>query len=249
MNPSTEQIEAVLPRKTVEITLPDGRTFSGPRGTLVGTFLRKLPEWDRPPIMGAIVNGELRELTYSIDIESKVQPINMMQADGARIYRRSLTFLLEAAYEELFPEADLAVDYAIASGGFYCEVIGRDPLTKAELAALENKMRDLVKADLPFEREVVPLKDAIEYFVSKGQKEKVRLYEIPAKRFSGALPFTGSPRLSSRLYGTFDGLFTLVWCFRDGNWFCFKIPSSACTKRAGANARFAQIAGDVSTIW
>jgi uridine kinase len=183
MNPSTEQIEAISPRKTVEITLPDGRTFSGPRGTLVGTFLRKLPEWDRPPIMGAIVNGELRELTFPIDIESKVQPINMTQADGARIYRRSLTFLLEAAYEELFPAADLAVDYAIASGGFYCEVIGRPPLSKQELVTLENKMRDLVKADLPFEREQVPLKDAIEYFQSKGYEEKVRLLKYRQKEF------------------------------------------------------------------
>lgn len=183
MNPSTDQIEPVIPRSTIEIHLPDGRTFSGPRGTPVGTFLRKLPEWDRPPIMGAVVNGELRELTFPIEIESKVKPVTMMDADGARIYRRSLTFILEAAYEELFPEADLAVDYAVASGGFYCQVIGRPPLSKTELAALENKMRELVKADLPFEREQVPLQEAIAYFESKNQLEKVRLLHYRQKDF------------------------------------------------------------------
>ena len=183
MNPSTEQIEATTLRPIVEIHLTDGRIFSGPRGTPVGTFIRKLPEWDRPPIMGAIVNGELRELTFPIETESKVTPINMMQADGARIYRRSLTFLLEAAFEELFPDADLAVDYAIASGGFYCEVIGRQPLTKSELAMLESRMRELVKADLPFEREQVPIQVAVDYFQSKNQLDKVRLLKYRPKDF------------------------------------------------------------------
>lgn len=183
MNPSTESIELTTRRPTVEIELPDGRVFSGPRGTPVGTFLRKLPEWDRPPIMGAIVNGELRELTFPIEVEAKVKPINMMSADGARIYRRSLTFLLEAAFEELFPEADLAVDYAIASGGFYCEVIGHDPLTAQELAALELRMKELVKKDLLFEREQVPLREAIEYFTQKEQTEKVRLLKYRQKDY------------------------------------------------------------------
>lgn len=183
MNPSTEKIEATIPNPLVEIHLPDGRAFKGPRGTPIGTFLRKLPEWDRPPIMGAIVNGELRELTFPIEIESVVIPINMTQADGARIYRRSLTFLLEAAFEDLFPDADLAVDYAVASGGFYCEVIGRSSLDRQELSALEAKMKELVKADLLFEREQVPLKDAIEYFASKGQNEKVRLLKYRHKDF------------------------------------------------------------------
>ena len=183
MNPSTDQIESVTPRSTIEIYLPDGRAFSGPRGTPIGTFLRKLPEWDRPPVMGAVVNGELRELTFPVEMDSKVKPVTMMDADGARIYRRSLTFLLEAAYEELFPDADLAVDYAVASGGFYCQVIGRPSLSKAELAALENRMKELVKADLPFEREQVPLQEAIAYFESKHQQEKVRLLHYRQKDF------------------------------------------------------------------
>ncbi len=101
-------------RDLVEIHLPDGRSFEGPRGLPVGIFLRALPEWDNPPIVGAVVNDELRELTYPIDIESRVRPITMAEADGARIYRRSITFLLEAAFEELFPNDDLIVDHSVA---------------------------------------------------------------------------------------------------------------------------------------
>ena len=98
----SDQVQAIEPRTTVEIQLPDGRVFQGPRGLPVEVFLRSLPEWDDPQIVGAVVNGELRELTYPITIESRVQPVTIADPDGARIYRRSLIFLLETAFEDLF---------------------------------------------------------------------------------------------------------------------------------------------------
>jgi uridine kinase len=72
---------------------------------------------------------ELRELTYPITIESKVLPVTLSDADGARIYRRSLVFLLETAFEDLFPQVELNVDHSVSSGGYYCKVVGRNPLT------------------------------------------------------------------------------------------------------------------------
>jgi uridine kinase len=149
----------------------------------VGQFLKVLPEWNDPPIMGAIVNHELRELTYPIEMDAKVKPITMSDGDGARIYRRSVTFLLEAAFDELFPDAFLTVDHSVASGGFYCQISNRAPLSQEELEKLEARMRELVKADLPIERQVVPLKQAIELFNSTGQVDKVRLLQYRQKEF------------------------------------------------------------------
>jgi uridine kinase len=175
MDNSTEIKICDAPRPLVEINLPDGRVISGPRNTPVGEFLKKLPEWDNPPIVGAVVNGDLRELTFPIEIEMRVRPVTMSDADGARIYRRSITFLLEAAFEELFPNADLVIDHSVSSGGFFCEVTGRPPLSPEELASLEGCMHQLVDDDLPFERQLVPLAEAIAYFQSKGHEDKVRL--------------------------------------------------------------------------
>ena len=86
-----------------------------------------------------------------------------------------LTFLLEAAFEEIFPDGILTVDHSVTSGGYYCQVGGRPPLTDRELTALENRMRELVAQNLPFERLIVPLQEAIQYFESKGYHDKVRL--------------------------------------------------------------------------
>jgi len=81
----------------VEVHLPDGRVLSGPRGTCAGDFLAAAAGPESTPLMAAIVNSDLRELTYAIQMEARLAPVTMADADGARIYRRSLTFLLSAA--------------------------------------------------------------------------------------------------------------------------------------------------------
>jgi uridine kinase len=165
----------VTPRETVEVHLSDGRVLSGPRGASVGEFLKVLEMPGEPPIVGAVVNSELRELKYPIVIDSRVRPVTMGEADGMRFYRRSLIFLLEAAFEELFPRALLTVDHSVSSGGYFCQVYHRPPLTNEELAQLEARMRVLVEEDISLERSEVPIQDAIEFFRKKGYEDKVRL--------------------------------------------------------------------------
>lgn len=171
----TNRIHVVSLRPTVEIHLPDGRILSGPRGAPVGDFLRVVADSFAAPIVAAIVNNDLRELTFPVKFESQVQPVTLADADGARIYRRSLTFLLEMAFSDLHPASTLTIDHSVSFGGYYCQVSGRAPLSETELAALETHMRDLIAADLPFERKEVPLPDAIAYFQKIGYDDKVHL--------------------------------------------------------------------------
>jgi uridine kinase len=177
------EIKQTQPRNTVEIVLPDGRVYTGPRGETVESFLKALPEWDNPPIVGAIVNNELRELTNSVEVDSRVKPVTMSDADGARIYRRSLTFLLEAAFQDLHPKATLMVDHSVSSGGFYCQVSGRSPLTNKEVSNLEAHMHEIVVRNLPLERKQVPINDAIAYFKKNEQADKVKLLKYRNKEF------------------------------------------------------------------
>ncbi len=185
----------VKPRPTVEIHLPDGTVLRGPRGAPVGEFLKALngsPPFQEnnphgipqnPPIVGAIVNRQLRELTYPVQIESEVEPVTMATPDGMRIYRRSLTFLLETVFEELFPDATLTIDHSVSSGGYFCQVLSRAPLTLAELETIEARMRQLVEQDLPFCRLEIPLQEAIDYFKSKGHEDKVQLLAYRSKDY------------------------------------------------------------------
>ena len=175
------QIEIVSPRSSIEVHLPDGRVLSGPRGAKVEKFLAAL-EWPAQPV-AAIVNSELRELTYAIEMDSTVEPVTMSMADGARIYRRSLTFLLEMAFADLFPDAKLFVDHSVASGGYYCQVSERKPLSDEELESLKTHMHQLVEADQPFVRKRISLQEAIEYFRKRGYDDKVNLLKYRTKNY------------------------------------------------------------------
>ncbi|MEW6650584.1 MAG: nucleoside kinase [Chloroflexota bacterium] len=180
-NTNNPAIQAVQPREDVEIHLPDGRVFRGRRHTTLVEFFNAMLEWDKPLVVGAIVNHELRELTFPITIDSKVEPVTMASPDGARIYRRSITFLLEAAFEDLFPDGSLTVDHSVSSGGYYCQVGGREPLSHADLKRLEEHMRALVAKNLPFQRKTLPLADAIQFFAAKGYSDKARLLKYRNK--------------------------------------------------------------------
>ncbi len=170
----SNRIQEVEASADVEVHLPTGRVLAGPRGTQLEAFMNQV-EAAKAPIVGGIVNGELRELTFPIQQESIVRPVTMAEADGMRIYRRSLTFLLAAAFEELFPQAELHVDHSVSSGGYFCQITNSAPLGQAELARLEARMRELVSADLPFAKLQVPLEQAREFFEQKGYHDKVRL--------------------------------------------------------------------------
>jgi len=175
------KIEIVSPRSSVEVHLPDGRVLSGPRGAPVEEFLFAV-KFDSQ-VIAAIINSDLRELTYPIAMDADVEPVTMSMPDGARIYRRSLTFLLEMAFADLFPDANLFVDHSVASGGYYCQVSKRKPLSEAELHSLKAHMQDLVKSNQPFVRKQVPLQEAIKYFRKRGYDDKVNLLKYRTKNF------------------------------------------------------------------
>ena len=169
------KIKHVKPRTEVEVHLPNGLTLSGPRGTIAGEFLEKVGDISPGQLVAAIVNDELRELTYPIEMEASLVPVTTADNDGARIYRRSLTFLLEIAFDTLFSPSRLLVDHSVTSGGYYCHVIDRPPLTHSEIVELDNLMRKLAAEDNPFERLIMPLDKTLEYFKKRNYSDKVRL--------------------------------------------------------------------------
>lgn len=175
MNSDTTLVWTSAPRKTAQVHLPDGRTFEAPVGTPLEHYFRSALGEGPVPFVAALVNGDLRELTYKIWTDAVVEPLFLSDSDGIRIYRRSLSFLLIAVVSELFPEAAVFVDHSLPFGGFFCEVAGHEPFSEEELAEIENRMYQIVEADLPIRRERVTLEEAIRLFRQRGETDKARL--------------------------------------------------------------------------
>ena len=178
-----QKFEFVSPRAEVEIHLSDGKIISGPRGGTLEEFFSIYQDKDLPPIVGATVNGKLTELSYPVTMDVDVHPITMRDADGMRFYRRSLTFILERAFHDLHPDGILTVDHSVTSGGYFCQVYRRSPLTSGELTQLEGRMRELVEEDIKFERLKISLEEGIKYFNEQGYKDKVRLLRHRKKNY------------------------------------------------------------------
>jgi uridine kinase len=176
-------VQPAEPRETVQVYYADGRIYEAPVGATLETYIKAI-DFDLPaPIMAANINGQLRELTYHIVTDSDVTPVTIADSDGMRIYRRSLAFLMITVAEELYPGVQVIIDYALNFGGFYCEVKGRAPLTREELARIENRMRELVDADIPIKKQRVPLEEALSYFEAKGQVDKTKLLKTRKKDY------------------------------------------------------------------
>jgi uridine kinase len=174
-NEQSLPVRSAKPRQMAQVRFPDGRIFEAPIGTSVEQYVKAAMEDSPVPIIAALVNGDLRELTYPIKSDARVDPVFLSNSDGVRIYRRSLSFLLVTAARELFPEAQIFVDYTLPFGGFFCQVRGRKSFDEEELAQIETRMREIIAQDLPIQREPVPLEEVIEMFRARGEMEKVQL--------------------------------------------------------------------------
>ncbi len=164
------------PRERVQARLPDGRIFEAPPGTPLADILRAADGSSRgAPVVAAVINRKLRELTIPLTADADVTPVTLSDTDGMRIYRRSLAFLLVTAAKEVYPEAEVFVEHSASTGSYYCEVRGREPFTQAELHRIEAHMREIVNQDEPFLKTQAPLMDAVEIFRERGEEDKVRL--------------------------------------------------------------------------
>jgi uridine kinase len=181
--PDMDNIHPAEPRDTAQVWLDDGRVFEGPIGTPLEDFIRVAGSDPQAPTVAALIDNELRELTYRVEGDIEVAPITMAESDGFRIYRRSLAFLMVTAIHELFPATTVYVDHSLTFGGYFCQVQGRQPFTAKELSRIDARMREIVEADEPLRKTRVPLSEAIALFQARGDNNKVRLLSRRRKSY------------------------------------------------------------------
>lgn len=178
---SNPVILPAAPRATVQVRFRDGRILEGPTGTRLEHFVAVAHQADQPPDVAALIDGRLAELTRVVQHDISVQPLTIADSDGARIYQRSLAFVLIVAVRELFPDARVLVDHSLTMGGLFCQIVGRPPFTTEQVASIEAHMRMIVDADEPIVRRDVPVAEAIRLFDQQHYADKVRLLRYRRK--------------------------------------------------------------------
>lgn len=176
MTPLLTPVYLTERRATVQARLPDGRVLEGPRGATLEAFIQAAAYPPEQRVVAALMNGRLRELCFPLMEDADLVPVTTSDNDGARIYRRSLSFLMIAAAAEVLPGQVVTIHHSMPFGGYYCERGDAQRLTDEELARLRLRMRQLVDADLPIDNIRVPLDEARAFFQEQGDLEKADLF-------------------------------------------------------------------------
>ncbi|QJA07016.1 threonine--tRNA ligase [Thermosulfurimonas marina] len=130
------------------------------------------------------VNGQLLDLHSPLLEGGEVEPIFPEDPEALEVLRHTAAHVLAQAVKELFPEARLGIGPATEEG-FYYDFDYQRPFTEEDLAAIEKRMKEIVKRRLPLKREELPRQEAERFFASRGETYKVELLkEIPEERVS-----------------------------------------------------------------
>ncbi|UCG30763.1 MAG: threonine--tRNA ligase [candidate division WOR-3 bacterium] len=126
--------------------------------------------------IAARVNGVLQDLSTEITEDCVIELIDFSSSDGKKIYWHSSSHVMAMAVTQLFPDAKLAIGPAIDQG-FYYDFDAKKPFSPDDLTRIENRMKQLIEQDIPFERAPMKKKDAIALFEKKSESYKVQLIE------------------------------------------------------------------------
>jgi len=168
----------------IKVTLDHGLSREEPEGIILAQALQDLGvTTDHKPVAAA-VDGELLDLSQSLDHDCTVAPVWLDSPQGLEIMRHSAAHIMAEAVRSLFPGVKVAIGPAIEAG-FYYDFDVPEPFTPEDLARIEARMAGLVGADLPFKRREVSKEEALELFRELGETYKVELLEdIPADKVS-----------------------------------------------------------------
>jgi threonyl-tRNA synthetase len=163
------------------IRLPDGSSKSFPGPVSVAEVAASIGAGLARAALAGKVNGKLVDTGYRVETDADLQIVTERDPEGLEILRHSTAHLLAQAVKELYPEAQVTIGPVIENG-FYYDFSYKRPFTPEDLSAIEKKMQEIAKKDLPVERKVMARDEAVAFFKSIGEKYKAEIIaSIPEK--------------------------------------------------------------------
>ena len=183
--------------KNMSDTLPvicenAGRTIEVAMGTTLLEVERQLRLDGPHPFLAAYVNNRIKELNYRIYKPVTVRFIDITSFEGIRVYQRTISFILQKAVRELFPDRTLYIRHSLGASGFYCEISGFGPIPAEHLDAIKARMRGVIDRNLPIQGVKMLTDTARKIYEGFGMADKIALLD-------------SRPRLYSKIY-TIDSL-------------------------------------------
>ncbi|MFO1075383.1 MAG: threonine--tRNA ligase [Geminicoccaceae bacterium] len=168
-------IEARDP-SSISLLFPDGseRSFAG--GTTGMEVARSISKSLAKSAMVIEVDGELWDLDRPIRQDARVRLLRQEDAEALPVIRHDCAHVMAEAVQDLFPGTQVTIGPAIEHG-FYYDFFRNEPFSSEDLARIEARMAEIVKADKRFTREEVSREQARAKFAGLGERFKLELLD------------------------------------------------------------------------
>ncbi|MBN8769927.1 MAG: threonine--tRNA ligase, partial [Thiobacillus sp.] len=160
----------------VNVTLPDGsvRQFEGP--VTVAQVAASIGAGLAKAALAGKVDGKLVDTSHLIDADAQLAIVTAKDAEALDLIRHDAAHIMAQAVQELYPGTQVTIGPAIEDG-FYYDFARAEPFTPDDLVAIEKRMDEIVKRDLPIQREVWDREEAMKVFADLGETYKVQIID------------------------------------------------------------------------
>ncbi|PKO55434.1 MAG: threonine--tRNA ligase [Betaproteobacteria bacterium HGW-Betaproteobacteria-21] len=163
------------------ITLPDGSIRQFDQPVTVGEVAASIGTGLAKAALAGRVGDRLVDLSHRIESDTALAIITDKSPEGLEVIRHSTAHLLAHAAKELFPDAQVTIGPVI-DNGFYYDFSYKRPFTPEDLLAIEQRMAEIVKRELPVSREVWSRDKAVAFFQGIGEHYKAEIIaSIPSE--------------------------------------------------------------------
>ncbi len=171
---ATEQrVQAQMP---VVVTLPDGSRREYAQPVTVAEVAASIGPGLAKAALAGKVSGGLVDTSFTIDHDADVSIITDRDPAGLEVIRHSTAHLLAHAVKELYPEAQVTIGPVIEDG-FYYDFSYKRGFSEEDLRAIETRMQEIARRDLPVHRELMPRDQATKLFRGMGEQYKAEIIE------------------------------------------------------------------------
>ncbi|NUN70354.1 MAG: threonine--tRNA ligase [Bacteroidetes bacterium] len=162
---------------SVHITFPDGAVKEFPSGITGIQITESISNSLARKALAISVNDAVWDLSRPITADAAIRILTWDNEEGKSTYWHSSAHLMAEAIEAVFPGTKFGIGPPIENGFYYDIDMGDHSLTAEDLKKLEEKMAELAKRDVPFERREVTWEEAVDYFTKKGDPYKLELLD------------------------------------------------------------------------
>ncbi|MGB3718333.1 MAG: threonine--tRNA ligase, partial [Hyphomicrobiaceae bacterium] len=160
----------------ITLTFPDGAKRTFPKGITGKELAETISKSLAKKAVAMSVNGRLADLVDPIETDAEVKILTRNDPEALELIRHDAAHVLAEAVQELFPGTQVTIGPVIENG-FYYDFYREEPFHPEDLPKIEARMREIIKRNKPFEKEVWSREQAKVYFREKGEEFKVELVD------------------------------------------------------------------------